>query len=110
VESSFTVAETLGGVYSPLNFRVRLLTQRRKGAKTRRRKSFAVFAPLREKNFVDSVKLFCYVALNSKQQRSEGNGSQKRKQEVQRRAQRWRQSGKEGRVKVQVQRRHEEVD
>jgi hypothetical protein len=39
-----TVAETLDGVYSTLDFWIGVLTQ-----------SFACFAPLREKNFVDSL-------------------------------------------------------
>jgi len=55
VESKFTVAETLDGVYSTLDFWIEVS---RKDAKEQRQdaeKSFACFVPLREKNFVDRL-------------------------------------------------------
>src|SRR5215468_4991714 len=51
-----------------------------------------------------------FVTLSQTQNRikERTHGSEKRDQEVQRRAQRWRQSGKEERVKIQVPRRCKE--
>ena len=75
--ASFTVAETLDGVYRTLDFWSELFTQRRK-VQSKNRKGLSefflcvflcCFAPLREKNFVDSHYFFCYVAPNSKQQK-----------------------------------------
>ena len=73
----FFAAETLDGVYRTLDFWSELFTQRRK-VQSKNRKGLSefflcvflcCFAPLREKNFVDSHYFFCYVAPNSKQQK-----------------------------------------